>query len=188
MKVSDPFGVASDTAMPTLALALDPAEVERQFAARLPRPAGARSRVALHAIRVTRYKPQRRCVIEYDVEVAREDCATEAATLIGKVRARRFGKSGYRLLTALWKAGFCAEAEDGISVPDPMGHVPQFKMWLQRKVPGQAATELLAMPAAIDLVHKIAEAAAKLHRTRVPAEQSDTLADELRISGNTCPK
>lgn len=181
MNVSDPFGVVSDPAMPTLALALDPAEVKRQFAARLPRLAGVRSRVALHAIRVTRYKPQCRCVIEYDIEVAGEDCATEAATLIGKVRARRFGKSGFRLLDAFWKAGFAANSEDGIAVPQPIATISKFQMWLQRKVPGKASARLLPEPGGVALAQRIAEAAHKLHLAAVPTERSHTMADELRI-------
>src|SRR5688572_15628962 len=98
--VSDPFGAACDPEMPSLALALDPVEVQRQFGSHLTPLSSERGLVHLRAVRVTRYKPGRRCVIEYDVEVERAEDAPEATTLIGKVRARRSGKSGYRLLKA----------------------------------------------------------------------------------------
>ena len=126
--VIDPFGVAADPAMPSLALALDPEEAQRQFLRRLPQLAGEHGVVHLRKIRVTRYKPGRRCMIEYDVEVERPDTPLEVVTLIGKVRVRRFGKSGYRLLGALWDAGFRLDSQDGISVPKPIGTVSKWRV------------------------------------------------------------
>jgi hypothetical protein len=181
VSVVDPFGVAADPAMPSCALALDPVAVQRQFKRRLPRLAGGRGVVHLRSIRVTRYKPARRCLVEYDVEVERSGAPPEAATLIGKIRVRRFGMSGYRLLDALWNAGLGSDSRDGISVPEPIGAISMFRMWLQRKVPGRVATELLAEPGGAALARRIAEAAHKLHRAGVPAERRHTMADEVRI-------
>ena len=90
----DPLGVTNDPAMSTLAAALDPAEVRRRFRGRLRRLTGENGLTHLRTIRVTRYKPGRRCVIEYDLEVERPDAAPEMVTLIGKVRRLR---SGYTL-------------------------------------------------------------------------------------------
>ena len=136
--VVDPFCAADDPELPSIATALDPDEAQRQFDHRLGHLAGGDGSLQLREIRVARYKPGRRCVIEYDLE------QPEAMTLLGKVRVRRFGKSGYRLLSAFWNSGFDADAPDGIAVPEPVGTVSKFRMWLQRKVPGQAATDLLA--------------------------------------------
>jgi hypothetical protein len=179
--VSDPFGAACDPEMPSLALALDPVEVQRQFGSHLTPLSGERGLVHLWAVRVTRYKPGRRCVIEYDVEVERAEDAPEATTLIGKVRARRSGKSGYRLLKAFWDNDFRADSQDGISVPEPIGIVSACRLWLQRKVPGQMATDLLTAPDSASLVRRIAEAAYKLHQARVPTKRRHTMADEVRI-------
>jgi hypothetical protein len=179
--VSDPFGAAGDPEMPSLALALDPVEVQRQFGSHLPHLSGEHGVVRLRAIRVTRYKPGRRCLIEYDTEVERAEGAPEVTTLIGKVRARRSGKSGYRLLSALWGNGFSADSQDGISVPEPIGVVPACRLWLQRKVPGRMATDLLMTPDSAALTQRIAEAAYKLHRAGVPTKRRHTMADELRI-------
>lgn len=179
--VVDPFGVASDPAMPSLAIALDPAEAEQQFLIRLPHLPGPQGTMRLREIRVTRYKPSRRCVIEYGLDLERKGVPAESLTLIGKVRVQRFGKSGFRLLHAFWNAGFRADNEDGISVPEPIGTVSKFRMWLQRKVPGQVATDLLMTPGSEALVCRIAEAAFKLHQAGVPAERRHTIADELRI-------
>src|SRR5574341_557156 len=171
--------------MPSLAAALDATEAQRQIASnRLARLAGERGFIRLRAIRVTRYKPERRCVIEYDVLVERQQTPVEEVTLIGKVRAKRFGMSGYHLLSAIWDAGFAADSPDGISVPEPLGTIAKFRMWLQRKVPGSVATDLLADlggPGATTLARRIAETAHKLHRAGIATERRHTMADELRI-------
>src|SRR5438093_7338364 len=75
--VTDPFGVAGDRTMPTLELALDPSVAQQQLGRRLSRLAGRDGCVHVRAIRVTRYKPGRRCVIEYDVDVRRPDAEPE---------------------------------------------------------------------------------------------------------------
>jgi hypothetical protein len=185
--VSDPFGAASDPAMPTLALALDGERAGQKFRRRLRRLAGPDGRVRLQAIRVFRYKPGRRCVIEYDVRVRRPDAPVEEVTLIGKVRARRYGKAGHRLLDALRDAGFGEDSADSISVPTSIAVLSKFRLWLQRKVPGVTATQLLAQPKGVALVQRIAEAAHKLHRTSVPAERRHTMADELDILHKCVP-
>ena len=182
IQVSDPFDVVRDTRMPSLALAIDPTEVERQFASRqLPRLAGENGFVQPTAIRVTRYKRERRCVIEYDVLVQRPHTPVERVTLVGKVRANRFGKSGYHLLSAIWGAGFDDDSPDRISVPEPLGTISKFRMWLQRKVPGKVVTDLLAEPRGETLGQRIAEAAHKLHQAGIATERRHTMADELEI-------
>ena len=95
--------------------------------------------------------------------------------------ARRFGKSGFRLLDRIWNAGFDAASVDGISVPEPLGIVPRFQMWFQRKVPGETAARLLAGPGGTGLASRIAEASHKLHRANVPTEARHEMADELGI-------
>jgi hypothetical protein len=179
--VSDPFGAIGDSEMPSLALALDPVEVQRQFASHLLPLCGEGGVVHLGAIRVLRYKPERRCVIEYEVQVKRAGDAPEAVLLIGKVRARRSGKSGYRLLQAFWDNGFSRESLDGIAVPEPIGVLSACRLWLQRKVPGRVATELLTAPGGIALGQRIAEAAYKVHRAGVPTQRHHSMADELGI-------
>ena len=84
----DPFGARADPRMPLLARALDPEEVERHLRARQVGPPDAAARLALRAIRTVRYKPGRRCLIEYDVELTRRDAPPEVVTLVAKARAR----------------------------------------------------------------------------------------------------
>ena len=179
--VSDPFRAGTDPSMPTLALALDAIQAKEELKRRLPRLSGEDGKLRLKAIRVIRHKPGKRCVVEYDVRVQRPGAPSETVTVIGKTRAKRFGKEGYRLLEQLWKAGFDSASADRISVPEPLGMVPRFQMWFQRKVPGETATGLLAGPRGVELARRIAEAIHKLHQANVPAERQHGIADELRI-------
>ena len=168
--VSDPFNAANDAGLPSVALALDPAAAREAFRHGLPRLSGVDGRVSVRGIRVVRHKPGRRCVIEYDVRIKPAAGVKTKGALIGKIRARRFGNEGYRLLDAFWNAGFQADSDDGVSVPEPVGVLPRFQMWLQRKVPGQVATEGLAGPEGVALARRIAGAIHKLHRrTAKPA-------------------
>jgi len=183
VSVTDPFGVNNDLELPTLVLALDPAAAQKQFRRHLPRLAGARSAVELklRAIRVARHKPGRRCVVEYDLRLERPHAPPQTLTLIGKVRARRYGNADYRRLDAVWRAGFQSDSPDGVSVPEPLGVVPQFQMSLQRKVPGELCTAALLRPDGVRWAVRIAEAIHKLHAAKVPTDRSHSMKDELSI-------
>ena len=181
VRVSDPFNAVEDPQLPTLALALNPDIVNEEFHHGLPRLAGEDARVALRSITVTRHKPGRRCVIEYDVRIRLPDGSRQKAMLIGKIRARRFGNEAYRLLDLIWSSGFDSKAADSISVPEPIGVIPRFQMWVQRKVSGRVSNALLAQRDAVSLARRIAEAIHKLHQISVPAERAHTMDDELKI-------
>ncbi len=179
--VADPFGAASDPALPGLVVALDPKLARKELRRGLARLSGGNGKLRLETIRVIRHKPGRRCVVEYDVHLERPGFSTDSFTLIGKTRARRFGNESYRLLEQVWNAGFDLQSKDGISVPEPVGVVPVFQMWFQRKVPGQSAQEVLPGPGGLPLARKIAEAIHKLHLAGVPTERRHEIGDELRI-------
>jgi hypothetical protein len=183
MKVtlSDPFGAAADPGLPTLAAALDPVEAKGEFKRRLPRLSGETGRLRLQAIRVTRHKRGRRCVVEYDVQVERPPSPAYALTLIGKVRARRFGHESFRLLESISNAGFQDHSPDGISVPEPIGVIPRFQMWFQSRVPGRTADQLLSGTKGGSIGRRIAEAIHKLHCACLPTDRHHTMEDELRI-------
>jgi len=182
VEVSDPLDAAADPALPTVALAIDPHQAKLHLGRdRLSRLVGPEGSASLRAIRVVRHKPGRRCIIEYDLEIARPHTPVELVTIIGKIRFKRFGLSGYRLLSALWDAGFDADSPDGISVPEPIGAVSRFRMWLQRKMPGIPATRALIGSDGVRLAARIAEAARKVHTAGVPTESSHTITDEMRI-------
>jgi aminoglycoside phosphotransferase (APT) family kinase protein len=177
----DPFGASADPRMPSLARALDPEDVERHLRARNLGPPGAPAQLVLRAIRTVRYKPGRRCVIEYDLEVTRRDGPPEFVTLVAKARARGADTATYRLLQALRARGFDEASPDGVAVPEPVAVIPELGVWVQRKVHGPAATAVLAEPSGVALARRIAEAAHKLHQAAVPTLRRHTMADELRV-------
>jgi len=179
--VIDPFGVENDQKMPFLTKAINPIEVQHQFERHLPRLTGEKCQLLLSAISVRRYKPERRCLIEYEIELKRPNASTEAFTLLGKARARDTDKSTYHHLESLWNTGFRSDSKDGISVPEPIGIIPEFQMWLQREVPGTLATRLLQESGGVAITGRIAEAIHKLHQAGIPSHRRHTIGDELRI-------
>lgn len=185
--VADRFGAADDPAMPFLRQALDPSEVQRQFELCFPSLAAASDSFRLGAIRVVRHKPGRRCVIEYDLMPRIETEHRETFTLVGKARARGIDDSTYRLVGALYKTSFGANSDDGIRVPEPIGCIPELRMWLQRKVRGANAGELLAAPDGVRLAGRIAQAAHKLHKMNIHPGRRHTIRDELRILHERLP-
>src|SRR5882672_5255034 len=163
VSLNDPFNAALDKDLPTLALALDPEIARREFKRRLPGLSAERT-LRLRAIRVTRHKPGRRCVVEYDAKVRRQNVPDQLVTLIGKVRNQRSGNEAFRLQSALWEAGFQADSADGVSVPEPIGVISSFKMWFQAKVAGLTVEESLISKDSASLARRIAAAIHKLHR------------------------
>jgi hypothetical protein len=178
VEVHDPSGAARDEAMPELADALDPVKAERELSSHLSSTLGGP--LTLGAISVVRHKPGRRCLIRYDATVAGDDGGA-SLSMLGKVRVHRFGRSGWRRLNAFREAGFDDDAPDMIGVPEPLGTVPAFHMWLQRLVEGRALTQLLVGPRAGELAARAAEAAHKIHGAGVPTDKDHTYEDELAI-------
>jgi len=164
---------AADPALPSLRLALDREEVKRHLKHRLPRLAGEGGIVRVRGIHVVRHKPGRRCLIEYDLRAERPGGDRKRARLLGKIRAGRFGNTDYELVDELWLRG--------LPVPEPIGTVPAFRMWLQRKVPGLPATDLLAGPDGVAVARRVAEAAREVHECGVQPRREHTPSDELRI-------
>lgn len=185
--VSDPFGVTADPAMPFLAQALNPLDVHIQFRRRLRHLTGPEESLDVIAIRVVRHKKGRRALVEYDVRIGKPGAPHELVTFVGKARARGLDQRSYETVAALWAAGLNDENADGISVPRPVGVVPEFQMWLHRKVAGVPATDLLAGPDGIALARRIAEAARKIHTSGVRATSRHTMQDELRILHEKLP-
>ena len=185
--IVDPFDVKNDPQMPFLAGALDPQQAQLRLEQAIHAQPGAPDRIRLRAIRVTRHRPGRRCVIEYDVEAEPQEGTPVRHILLGKVRAKGLDRAGYRLAESLREAGFDPTSEDDIAVPRPLGMIPEFQMWLQEKVPGTEATDLFTGPNGIQLATRIAEASHKLHCADIPPRRRHTMADELAILHERLP-
>lgn len=177
--VIDPFGLSKQ---PLLARTLNPADVEIHLRECPLTPRTGKKQLDLRAIRVARYKPKKRCIIEYDVELNSNGSPPELITLIGKVRMWGTDTSTYTSVQSLWRDGFNYAAPDGIMVPEPLGIIPEYRMWLQRKVPGRPAIELLAGPDGTTLAKRIVEAIYKIQQTKVaPHREQHTVNHELDI-------
>ncbi len=190
--VDDPDGAATDPALPWLAQALDPSVAERELG-RLPwltraggavgAGAGGGAALRLAAIRVVRHKPGRRAIIEYDVTIEQADAWPRDITLVGKVRARGVDMRTYELIVTLWTDGQRRDPADGFAVPEPVGILPAFRMWLQRKVPGTSVTAELPLPGGAALAERIAEGIDAVHRHTPVPRRRHAMADEIRILG-----
>lgn len=177
VSVTDPFGIARDSALSHAAAALDPRAVEYAFA-HARQALEDLSELRLEAIRVVRHKPGKRCVIEYDLADAG---GISRGTLIGKIRRKRSGRTAFELARAFGESGFDPTAADGVSVPEAVAYVKKLGMWLQRKVPGFESTAILETPAGPEIAVHVAEAAFKVHRAGVPTERIHGIDDELEI-------
>ncbi|WP_414562127.1 MULTISPECIES: aminoglycoside phosphotransferase family protein [unclassified Anabaena] len=163
----------NDSKMPFLEAAIDRVQVEECFG----RCLAIAQNCCLQKVEVIRHKPGRRCLIKYELI----NNSGQIITLIGKVRAKGTDFHSYELQKSLWEQGFADNSADGISVPEPVGIIPQWQMWLQRQVEGKIATQLLTPNNNILLANKVAEAAHKLHQTNIPPRRSHTISDELQI-------
>jgi len=183
--VIDTFGVATDAHMPFLQQALDAIQVRRRLIEFCPDWLKGLGKIEVCSVRVVRYKPQRRCLIEY--ELAGQGLPGGSVTILGKARAKGLDRKTFELLQTLWRGDFGPETADGIRVPEPIGIIPPFQMWLQTKVPGVTATELLLKSDGVLLARRIAEAIHKLHQANVPAHRSHSMAGELEILHQRLP-
>jgi len=179
--VHDPFNVAQDPRMPFLRNALDPRQALSQLKACCTGLNCHEAEITLESIKVTRHKPGRRCLIEYELGLEHRGQPSEVLIVLGKARAKGLDKKAHDLLQRFRGSGFGPESDDGISVPEPLGLVPEFRMWLQRKIPGVPLTELLLRPDGAKWARRAAEAAHKIHLANLPARRVHTMADELRI-------
>lgn len=160
-----------DPAMPFLADAVDPARAGPALRRALPEKDFWLRKTAL-----LRHKPGRRALVSY--ELALEDGGT--LTVLGKARAKGLDEKSYRVQKALW--------EEEQPVPEPLGIVPEFHLWLQRKVAGVPAIEVLTGPDGRGLAKKVAALAHGLHGSRVrPLRRPHGIGEELRILHQRLP-
>ena len=167
-----------DPKIPVLEPALDPQQAQIQFQNHCT--LGSELRVT--STTLIRHKPGRRALIAYDVNTP-----NGPLTLLGKIRAKGTDYNSYRVQQTLWDQGFAADSPDGYAVPEPMGVISDWNMWLQHCVLGVPATQVLPTATGVDLAHRIAALIHKLHRTPVPTIKTHTLIDELAILHQRLP-
>jgi len=135
----------------------------------------------LTAIRLSRHKPGRRCLIEYDLLVKHPSRLPQPLTLMAKVRMKSHDHTTWALANALWQGGMNDQADDNIAVPRPIGEIPHWHMWLQSKVAGVTLEQRFIGSQGERLAERVAEAANKIHRSGIPTQRRHIMADELNI-------
>lgn len=176
--VTDRFNIIKDTKMSFLKDALDPIKAQAIFQYNFCFPS---NRFKLVKIQVIRYKPHKRCLIEYHFQ------GEQPLVLIGKIRAKGLDRKSYELQKQLWFNGFDDNSDDGISVPEPVGIIPEWQMWLQKKVPGELVINYLTTNKGVAVSQKVAQVAYKLHQLKMLPQRSHSMADELAILEQKLP-
>jgi aminoglycoside phosphotransferase (APT) family kinase protein len=178
-RVRDPFDLMRDRE-----LALAPDALECDLAARrfscLPPWRSAR-RLSVSAIRVVHHKPGRRCLIEYDVEIQHEHRPVDLVTVIGKVKKKGADRDTFEVTHALHEHGFDAGGSSAFSVPEPIALLPEWKMWLQRKMAGTTADVLLGRSDWLRVSRRAAEVVHAIQRANVASSRTHGTTDELHI-------
>ncbi|BAW96643.1 phosphotransferase, putative [[Synechococcus] sp. NIES-970] len=163
----------ADPTMPWLATALDCRAAQIEFKALFPHLQGV---TQAHLVR---HKPGRRALIAYHLETS-----TGNIQILGKIRAKGTDRNSYHCQRALWEKAFGDRLGNHFAVPEPLGVVEPWRMWLQRHVPGEPLTALLPTDRGLPLMAKVAALSHKIHCHPVPTTRQHTLADELRILGD----
>ncbi|MGH9926826.1 MAG: phosphotransferase family protein, partial [Nitrososphaeraceae archaeon] len=182
--VVNPYDISQDQKIYFLLRALNPQEVEPLLLHMLSNQFGKNVEARLRKINVLRYKPNRRCLVEYEIEVKKdENNPHNIITLLGKARSKGPDFTTYNLVRELWNSGFDSKSTDFISVPQPIGIIPELHMWFQNKAPGIPVIDLLVRSNqdSLNLAGRIAEAIDKVHRTEKPNDRKHTIFDELKI-------
>ncbi len=171
----------SDPNLPHAAAALDLKSVQSRIERNIPQLRSRYGAFAVTNAHVLRHKRNRRCLIQYTLSLANSQTPDTELRLVGKMRSKGLDRRTYKLQRRLWEQGFDDRSADAVSVPEPLGVIPELAMWLQPMIPGVTATHQLNQPGHDDLAERIATALAKLHAASLPTARRHTLNDELRI-------
>lgn len=177
-RVPDPFGARADERIRFLPAALDLSAVEDHFR-RLPELQARVPGLRLRSARVLRHKPGRRCLIEY--ELAGPNPTADSVFVLGKVRSRGADLRTHALARLLMECGFDPESTDGVSIPEPLGAVPELGLWLQARVGGTPSTALLRGSDGVYVAARVADALHKLHCAPLSPGRRHTIGDEIAV-------
>jgi ATP-binding cassette subfamily B protein len=181
-RILDLYQAADDPKMPFLKFALDPEFMHSKLKPMLASEGDAKNN-QISRIHVSRHKPGRRCLIQFDFKDP-ENETFQSSSLMGKVKAKKLDSNSFKVQHLLWKTSFSSNAKDHIHVPEPVGQIPEVNMWLYKKVPGVPFTELLDENNSISRARQIATGIYKLHTSGMLNNRFHTFHDELNILKN----
>ncbi len=187
LSIDDPSTALADPTMPFLSDVSDPETIMAHFGP-LIGVGGSKGEIRPTALSVRRHKPGRRCLIEVRFNRTTPGKPDRSISVLGKVRAKGLDMASFRAYQALYRGEFGPASGDGIMIPEPLGHIRPFRMWVQRTIPGSTATTFSPHPTGPIVARRIARALAKLHACPVRPERTHTLEDELNILRTRLPK
>ncbi|MBX7103558.1 MAG: aminoglycoside phosphotransferase family protein [Gemmataceae bacterium] len=161
--------IHSDRAFHFATPALNAATMSRVMSRCGPEFAGA----LVRQIDVLRHKAGRRCLIRYEVQAA----DGSVSQILGKVRVKGADVATFRNSRELRRCGFA----DSVRVPEPLGVVPEFRMWLQRREPGRCGAESLRGHDVFAAARRIAHGLRRLHASSYVCGPIHTVDREIDI-------
>lgn len=170
-----------DARLPFLEVALDRESAQTHITNALAPHYPGHKNLTLHSTSLMRHKPGRRCMIEYTLLLEDQAGKRKRLQVLGKARKKKTDRSTFELTQTLWQTLFNEHAGDGLLVPEPLGFVDPFNMWLQQKVEGYTATSYMAEPMGPIMCENISRALYKLHTKGPQTVRTHTIEDELGI-------
>ncbi len=167
-----------DTAS-AIEIALDKKSMETVFTSRMRERFGENLQIKDLRIEVLR-RHSNRCVLRYRINAIDPDRAGEVQWgVIGKVLRAELGEKVYNNMRQLWVNGFSREAEDHISMPEPIEFLSPLCMLLQEEVPGLAGRTLVRQSAQKEHLRQVARTLAKLHKCPILPDKLSKVRDHL---------
>ena len=161
----------------TLKLALKKSYMTEIFASLVHNNLGKDFEVKSIKIKTSRIRANS-CLIRYTVNcIDRSDQQKFAWPIIGKVFRTTRGESVFANMQWLWDNGFSREANDGISIPQPIYFSHELCLLLQEEVPGEPVKELLKKSAYPEHLLRTAQCLAKLHSCQIELERNLIFSD-----------
>jgi aminoglycoside phosphotransferase (APT) family kinase protein len=174
------LAVTEEKRLPGLDAAMDAREIEPRLREILQRRDPSLRDVTVARIALQRHKPGRRALIHYGLEL-RRTAEPEALGVLGKIQRRGVDEENQALLAELTAETFAATAGDGLSIPAPLGAIPELNLTLQPVVSGRLLAEWLLTSDGPRAAERAAAALVKLHQAEIAPCRTHTIADELDI-------
>ncbi len=167
------------TDLSALPLALDADRMKAVFTPLLWRYFKRNLEINRIAIVVLRER-SKRCVLRYKIHAVDSVHAREVTwSVIGKVFRPTVGEKVFVNMQQLWQNGFSRNAEDGISMPEPIDFQSSLCLLIQEEVPGSSLKVLMNPLPQKEHFRQMGRALAKLHRCAFVPDVPFTVRDHL---------
>lgn len=127
--------------------------------------------------KIKRYKPERRVVAKFITKAyRREDNTRERLRLYIRNYADDLGETSFKIQRDLYR--LCLNV-DGLSVPEPIMYIPDFKALFMKKAPGKPLLDFIIRQTSSSHVANVAQSIAAFHKLEISTLPGKTHADFL---------